>query len=122
MTVTVELTGCVPPPLPFVDDPPDPPQPLAKSKADATSIPMRMHLTRRFLGAVKQKKSAARTAGARNGNPSLCSEPLNLAVEMVSVVEAAPAPEGVTVAGEKEQDAPVGSPEQLKETAASNPF
>jgi hypothetical protein len=95
---------------------------LAKSKADATSIAMRMYLARRFLGAAKQKKRAAKIAGVRNGNPSLWSEPLNLAVETVSVVDPAPALEGVTVEGENEQEAPVGSPEQLKETAASNPF
>jgi hypothetical protein len=38
----------------------------------------------------------------------------------VSIVEAA-APDGVTVAGEKLHEAPVGSPEQLNETAELNP-
>jgi hypothetical protein len=42
-------------------------------------------------------------------------------VAIVSVVEA-DAPEGVTVAGEKLHDAPVGSPEQVKETPELNPF
>lgn len=42
-------------------------------------------------------------------------------VETVRVVEAVE-PEGVTVAGEKLQDAPEGSPEQLNETAELNPF
>lgn len=32
------------------------------------------------------------------------------------------APDGVTVAGEKLHDAPGGNPEQLNETAESNPF
>ena len=44
-----------------------------------------------------------------------------VAVEIVNVVVAA-LPEGVTVAGEKLHDAPAGSPEQAKETAAENPF
>ena len=42
-------------------------------------------------------------------------------VVTVSVVVAA-APEGVTVAGEKEHDAPDGSPEQLNDTAELKPF
>ena len=37
------------------------------------------------------------------------------------VVEAA-APDGVTVAGEKVQDAPAGNPEQVNETAELNPL
>jgi hypothetical protein len=37
------------------------------------------------------------------------------------VVVAAP-PDSVTVAGEKLHDAPEGNPEQLNETAESNPF
>jgi hypothetical protein len=37
-------------------------------------------------------------------------------------VVVAAAPDGVMLAGEKLQDAPDGSPEQLNETAAENPF
>jgi hypothetical protein len=40
---------------------------------------------------------------------------------MVTVVETGP-PEGMTVAGEKVHDAPVGNPEQLNDTAALNPL
>ena len=43
------------------------------------------------------------------------------AVVTVSVVEVT-APDGVTVAGAKLHDAPEGNPEQLNETAESNPF
>ena len=43
-------------------------------------------------------------------------------VETVSVVVDAEVPEGVTVAGEKLHDAPVGSPEQVNVTAEVKPF
>ena len=114
--VTVDVTGCDPP-LPPLPPLADPPQPLAKTNTDAASI-MRTYLERRFLGAAKQKKMAASTAWTGIGIPSRSSDPLNFVVEIVRVVEAAPVLGGVTVEGENRQDAPVGSPEQLKVTAA----
>jgi hypothetical protein len=57
----------------------------------------------------------------KNGRAPDCEAEDCALAEMVSCVVAAP-PAGVTVAGEKEHVAPVGSPEQAKLTGESNPF
>jgi hypothetical protein len=77
---------------------------------------------RRLFFQPNKPSAAASTEPGKSGPgvPGLVAFENRLAVEMLSVVDAGP-PDGVTVLGEKEHDAPVGSPEQLKDTGALKP-
>jgi hypothetical protein len=121
--VIVEVTGWElppppPPPEPELELPP--PQPLSRPRpimqtASINSICKR----RRFLKPMQN--SAAASAVGKSGRRLLPRLAVVAEVAIVTVVEA-DAPDGVTVVGEKLQDAPAGSPEQLKETAELKPF
>jgi hypothetical protein len=89
---------------------PSPPRPRISSNSKR----------RRFLKP-KQHKATANAATGNSGRVLALTAASALVVVTVTVVEAA-APEGVTVAGEKLHEDPVGKPEQAKETAELNPF
>lgn len=76
---------------------------------------------RRFFQPNQQKA----TAKTEPGNSALglrWRDAVEEVVVKVSVVDEAAVPVGVTVAGEKLHDAPVGNPKQLNETAELNPL
>jgi hypothetical protein len=75
---------------------------------------------RRFLHP-NRKTRPAKTVAGRNDRESCRNAAACVPAEIVSVVVAV-APEGVTVAGLKEQLAPAGNPEHAKLTAEVNPF
>src|ERR1700690_4497114 len=68
----------------------------------------------------KQHRIAASVAVGKSALLFRCRAAVVAAVAIVSVVEVVVG--GVTVCGEKLHDAPVGSTEQLNETAELNPF
>jgi hypothetical protein len=108
VTVTVEVTGCVPPPPPPLPDPPHPPStpdPAAPT-ASSTSISTR----RRFLNPKQQTITA--TAAPGNSAPEPCR--ISAVVEdvlTVNVVVETPAAVGA-VKVVKLHAAPAGNPEQ----------
>lgn len=104
-------------------DPPagePPPQPLSTPNPKRLAASTRSICRRRALRPNQQSPIASAKAGT-NGLGLRCSAAIEAEVVTVSVVEEA-APEGVTVAGEKEQEAPKGSPEQVNDTAELKPF
>lgn len=70
---------------------------------------------------MRQNAAASADAG-RSGLELGWTDAVVAAVVTVSFVVEAAVPEGVTVAGEKLHDAPVGNPEQVNETAEAKPF
>jgi hypothetical protein len=69
----------------------------------------------------KQQREAANTEVGNSGL-EFESEALRSGAVVIVSVDEATAPEGVTVAGEKEHDAHEGSPEQDRLASAANPF
>ena len=98
-----------------------PPQALRQNRPRvAATHRIQTEQQRRFLNRTKQKVNAKAATGMDPIGVGGWVLALVLAVR-VSVVEAA-VPGGITVAGEKLHDVPAGNPEQLNETAESNPF
>lgn len=69
-----------------------------------------------------QQMAVASAVVGNNGGELPRRAAVDESVATVSVVVEAAAPEGVTFAGEKLHEAPLGSPEQLNVTAALKPF
>lgn len=116
VTVTVAVTGG------GVEDDPPPPQPVKRlSPITLTASRISNCTLRRFFQPSKQS-AAASVAPGKSGLELGRTAAVVADVVTVSVVVAAAVPFGVTVAGEKLHDAPVGSPEQVNETAVSKPF
>lgn len=67
-----------------------------------------------------QPNIIVRNIGASEPSPNLIIAPIGDVFTVTCVITGPPF--GVTVAGEKPQEAPAGNPEQLNETAALNPF
>jgi len=102
--------------------PPDPPLPQAVSKLKpiaAAAIKTKINRRRLFRQPMQQRIAASAALEKRPGLRRNAATDAGVAI--VSVVETA-APEGVTVFGEKAQDAPEGSPEQLNEIVELKPF
>jgi hypothetical protein len=85
-----------------------------------TTISGRIWASRRLFQPILHTRAASALIG-RSGPAWRRKAAIDAEVVTVSVVDAAP-PEGVTVCGKKLHVAPEGRPEQLKETAESNPF
>ena len=96
-----------------------PPQPMHKLAPKATSTSS-ICTSRRFFHP-KQQNATANTEPGTHGLGLWRELAVVVEVDTVRVV-AATAPEGVTVAGEKLHDAPVGNPVQLNETGEANEF
>ena len=77
---------------------------------------------RRFLKPMKQSAIASVAPPGNSGLEFWRRALTDDGAETVSVEVAAVVPDGVTVAGEKLQDAPEGNPEQLKVVAEAKPF
>lgn len=119
VTVTVVVTGGGVFVVVVGDPPPHPvnmPSPITLTASRRSSCTLR-----RFFQPRKQNATAS-VAPGRNGLELRRTAAVVADVLIVSVVVEAPLPEGVTVAGEKLHDAPVGSPEQVNETAEVKPF
>jgi hypothetical protein len=117
VTVIVEVTGWIG--TPTCEDP-DPPHPETRLKPTTAAARPRSIGKRRFLQP-KQQIARASEEPEKNGLKRRSRAALAAEVATVTVVEAA-APDGVTVAGAKLQDAPDGSPEHVNVTAALKPF
>lgn len=116
ITVTVDVVEVGPEPLPA-----EPPQPLRSTPPmTAVSSSRERIKRRRFFRPKRQNITASAEPGKSRLRPR-STVAVAAEVETVSIVEIA-VPTGVTVDGEKLHDAPVGSPEQLNETAELNPF
>jgi hypothetical protein len=117
ITLTVDVVGL------GEEDPPHPVRNMApKTETVATSIHIWME--RRLRHPRKHNAIASVAPGISLGYRELGFGLTALVLEeaeTVSVVVATP-PEGVTLAGENVQVAPVGSPEQLKVVAEAKPF
>lgn len=101
----------------------DPPPPQALSPETATPIASSESVAkRRGFFQPTQQSVATNAMVEKSGREPLRRTAVEESVVTVSVVVAATAPEGVTVAGEKLQEAPLGSPEQMNVTAALKPF
>ncbi len=109
--VTVEMTGVVAllppplaPPLPLPPQPETSPSPITLTASSAICS------LRRLLHPKRQKTAANVVAGRKNPEPrrkaAVC------ALEVIVRVVVAAVPEGVIVAGLKEQVTPAGSPEE----------
>ena len=118
VTVTVEVTGGG-----VEDDPPVecPPQPESRLRPATPTASSTNVCNRRRLPKPKQHSATARVEYGSSGLVSRWRVAVVAEVVTVSVVEVA-APDGVTVAGEKLHDAPLGNPEQLNETGELKPF
>src|SRR5580704_14417492 len=113
-TVTVEVIGLDPPPVP----PLPPPQADIDPRPMSTAASMSMSGPRALRQPIMQKAAAIAATG-KNGF-GIRREADCAPTETVSWVVTA-APEGVTWGGLKAQVAPAGRPEQLKLTAELNP-
>jgi hypothetical protein len=113
-TVTVEVVGVVPPPVPV----PLLPQADITAKPMITAASIGMSGLRALRQPMMQKAAAIAVTG-KNGF-GIRREADCAPTETVSWVVMAP-PEGVTCGGLKAQVVPVGRPEQLKLTAELNP-
>lgn len=112
VTVTVEVTGA------GVDAPP--PHPPSKPNPDALTASSNKNSNRRRFLHPRQQIASARVVSGSSELDLWRSAAVVAAVVRVTVAEAAPG--GVTLAGEKLQEAPAGNPdEQLKVTAEANP-
>ena len=119
VTVTAEVTGGVV----FAGAPEEepPPQPLSKDRPAANTTSTHRDSQRRRFFHQSPPSESTRTDGGNSGAGPVGRAAVAEGAVIVTVVETGPL-EGVTVAGEKLQDAPVGKPEQLKDTAALNPL
>ncbi len=115
-TVTVEVVGVAPPPLPPLV--PLPPQANIAPRPMSTAASIGISGLRALRQPIRQKAAAIAVTG-KNGFGTRREADCAL-TEIVSWVVMA-APEGVTWEGLKPQVAPVGRPEQLKLTAELNP-
>ncbi len=114
MTVIVDVTG-------WREPAGDPPQAeIALRPSIPATIKKSIGKRRLFVQPIQQR-IAANAAPDESGTVLGCSDAADAVVATVSVVEAAD-PEGVAVAGEKLQEAPAGTPEQLNEIAVLKPF
>jgi hypothetical protein len=122
VTVTVDVTGCEPPPPPPppVEEPAPPPQLVSRPRLATLTASSRSTCKHRRFFQPKQHSATARAEPGSNGRDSRWSVAELAIVFTVSVVDVVPG--GITVNGEKLHEAPEGKPEQLKETAESNPF
>lgn len=118
VTVTVVVTGVWK--LELEEEEP-PPQPVNRLSPMTVTASRRNSCTLRRCLHPRKQSAAASAAPGKRGLELGRTAALVAVVVTVSVVEAA-APDGVTVAGEKLQVAPVGSPEQVNETADAKPF
>jgi hypothetical protein len=119
VTVTIEVTGCGGADEPFEDPPP--PHPLSGHKAAALTINSKISWKRDRLFQKTQRSPIARSERGSNGLGPCLRAAAVVDTVIVTVVETGE-PDGVTIAGEKLQAVPAGSPEQLNETAASKPL
>jgi hypothetical protein len=120
VTVTVDVTGCVPPPPPPPPELP-PPHPFAsptpaRPTASTTSIGQLL----RLFHPTQQKATATAVSGQNGIPPRRCNSATVAAVVTVSVVDVVPG--GVTVAGEKVHEISTVDPVQANEIAELNPF
>lgn len=127
VTLMVAVTVCGAVDDPLEEDPPEPlppeppPHPLSGHRTATLNARNNSDWNRdRFLHK-KQPSARARNELGCNGPDLCCRAAAVVDAAIVTVVEA-DEPDGVTVAGENVQDVPEGSPEQLNETAALNPF
>ena len=116
ITVTTDVTGggCE-----SDEDPPA--QPLSRPSPTSSAATCRCRCSRlRFLQ-LNMQNAMARVLPGSQWLYRQCKAAVVAEAVTVSVVAAVP-PDGMTVAGEKLQDASAGRPEQLKETGEVNPF
>ena len=117
LTVMVYVADCggdEPPPEFSPLHPLRPPNVIAQ-----TTISGRIGNSRRFFQPMQQARAASAPTG-NSGPAGRWIAAIDTSVVTFSVVEATPA-DGVTVSGEKMHVAPVGNPEQLKETVELKP-
>jgi hypothetical protein len=118
ITLTVEVV------LFRLAEPPHPESRVAPRNAAAITTSRNRRLCR-HLNPMKQSTAASVVAGKLPGKPGRefsCRTLAEAGVLTVRDVVTAIVPDGVTLAGEKLQDAPEGNPEQLKVVIELNPF